>query len=455
MRARRLSDVAVAVGGTVAGEDVSVSSVVVDSRESSPGALFFALAGRRTDGHAFLGEAFARGAAAAVVSRADPTDAPGPLVVVADTGEALLSLASDERSTFSGTVIGITGSTGKTTTKDLAAAVLSVRYRVRSSPASFNNQVGVPLTILATDPEAEAVVCEIGASAVGEIARLCTVARPGIGVVTNVGVAHLEGFGSRENVARAKGELVEALPEDGVAVLNGDDPVVRGFTARTLARAMLFGTGRDAHVRGEDISLDERGQPRFTLVTGAERETVELAIPGEHMVSNALAAAACGIALGLSPAECAAALKEARASAWRMEMFTTPGGVVVLNDAYNANPASMAAALKSARWMSRGVRCIAVLGSMAELGPISLEEHEHVGELVARLGIERLVTVGGEAVHIARGAVREGVEPDDVASYEEFEPALEDVRRHARPGDVVLVKGSRVAGLERLAEALQ
>jgi UDP-N-acetylmuramoyl-tripeptide--D-alanyl-D-alanine ligase len=455
MRTRLLSEVAAAVGGSILGENVAVSSVVVDGREASPGSLFFALTGRRTDGHAFVGQAFARGAAAAVVSRAEPGDAPGPLIVVADTGEALLSLAADERSLFSGTVVGITGSTGKTTTKDLAAAVLSVRYRVRSSPASFNNQVGVPLTVLSTDQEAEAIVCEIGASAVGEIARLCTVARPRIGVVTNVGVAHLEGFGSRENVARAKGELVEALPEDGVAVLNGDDPVVRGFTARTAARPVLFGTGSDADVRGEDVSLDDRGQPRFTLVAGGNRETVELAIAGEHMVPNALAAAACGIALGLSPAECAAALKEARASAWRMEVFTTPGGIVVLNDAYNANPASMGAALKSARWMSRGARCIAVLGSMAELGPISLEEHEHVGELVARLGIERLVTVGGDAVHIARGAVREGVEPHDVASYEDVEPALDDVRRHARPGDVVLVKGSRVAGLERLAEALR
>lgn len=453
MKSRRLSDVAAAVGGRMAGEDVSVSSASTDSRQAQPGTLFFALSGEHQDGHRFVGDALRRGAAAAVVARDEGF--PGPVVVVPDTGSALLALAGAERAAFTGRVAAVTGSVGKTSTKDFCGAVLSMRFRVHASPASFNNQVGLPLTVLSAGPDTEVLVCELGASAVGEIRDMCRVARPEVGIVTNVGLAHMAFFGSRENVIRAKAELIEELPPDGVAVLNADDPVVRGYAARTPSRTFLFGTARDADVRAEGIRLSDAGHASFVLAFGGERETVELAVPGEHMVSNALAASACGVALGLSLAECAAALKDAQVSAWRMETFTTPDGIRVLNDAYNANPASMAAALRTARWMSRGGRCVAVLGHMAELGPISREEHERVGELVARLGIERLVVVGREALPISRGAVREGVRPEDVVTVDAPAQALAEVRATARPGDLVLVKGSRVAGLEELAEALR
>jgi UDP-N-acetylmuramoyl-tripeptide--D-alanyl-D-alanine ligase len=276
-----------------------------------------------------------------------------------------------------------------------------------------------------------------------------------VAVVTNVGLAHVGRFGSRENIVRAKAELVEALPDDGVAVLNADDPVVRGYAARTPARSFLFGTAGDADVRAEDVSLADDATATFTLVHGGRRAPVHLRVPGEHMASNALAAATTGIALGLDPDACAAALNEARVSAWRMETFDTVDGLRVLNDAYNANPSSMSAALKAARWMSRGSRCIAVLGHMAELGEASMEEHERVGEVVARLGIERLVVVGEEARGIARGAEREGVEPEHVVVVGGPAEALAEVRALARPGDLVLVKGSRVVGLEGLAEALR
>jgi UDP-N-acetylmuramoyl-tripeptide--D-alanyl-D-alanine ligase len=238
-------------------------------------------------------------------------------------------------------------------------------------------------------------------------------------------------------------------------VLNADDPVVRRFDERTVARPLRFGTSADADVRGEDLVLDASGRPSFTLHTSGGAERVELAMPGEHMAWNALAAAAVGVALGLTPGECAAGLKEARVSAWRMELVEGAEGVRVLNDAYNANPASMAAALKAARWMARDGRCIAVLGGMAELGTISAQEHERIGELAARLGIDRLVVVGPEARLIAVGAVREGVEPDRVVRCETADEAVEAIRAVARPGDVVLVKGSRVFGLERVAEALR
>jgi UDP-N-acetylmuramoyl-tripeptide--D-alanyl-D-alanine ligase len=453
MRARSLASVAAATGGRAVGEDVTVTGASTDSREVDPGDLFVALAGDRVDGHRYVGRAFESGAAAAMVGIEGSWG--GPVVVAADTRRALLDLAADERRSMAATVVGITGSTGKTSVKDLAAAVLSARYRVAASPRSFNTEVGLPLTLLSADAGTEVVVCEMGSRGRGHIRLLCEVARPSVAVVTTVGLAHMEMFGTLEAVADAKAELVESLPSGGTAVLSADDPVVRGFAERTAARVLLFGTAEDADVRVEDVVLDRLGRPAFTLRTPEATERVELAVSGEHMARNAAAAAACGVALGLTAGECAAGLKEARVSSWRMETFEGAGGVTVVNDAYNANPTSMAAALKTARWIAERGRCVAVLGEMAELGAVAAGEHERVGELVARLGIDELVTVGSAARGIAAGAVREGVEPDRVTAVGSMEEALEVVRRIIRPGDVVLVKGSRVAGLERLAEALR
>ena len=453
MKARALTSVARAVGGRVVGDDVWISGVATDSREVGPGHLYVALPGERMNGHRFVGEAFTRGAAAAMVS--DTSSGDRPVVVVEETARGLLDLASDERAAMGSEVVGVTGSTGKTSVKDLIASVLGGRFRVSASPRSFNTEVGVPLTLLNALPDSEVVVAEMGSRGPGHIAALCRVARPSIGVVTNVGLAHMEMFGSPEAVADAKAELVEALPESGTAVLNADDPVVRGFTARTRARPLLFGTVDEAEVRAEDLSLDGLARPSFTLRAPGGTERVELAVSGEHMAWNALAAAACGIALGLSPGECAAALKDAEVSSWRMEVAQSGSGLRVINDAYNANPASMAAALKAARWIaSAGGRSVAVLGEMAELGSIADREHERVGELVARLGIDHLVVVGRGAWLIGAGALREGVESDRIITSEGVEDAVAAVRALSRPGDVVLVKGSRVAGLERVAAAL-
>jgi UDP-N-acetylmuramoyl-tripeptide--D-alanyl-D-alanine ligase len=450
---RRLSDVAAAVDGRVHGEDVSVDSVATDSRSAVPGSLFVALPGERVDGHDFVAEAVARGSAAALVAR--PVDTV-PFVKVADTGLALLALARDERRRMAdATVVGITGANGKTSTKDLAAAVLATRYRTHASPASFNTEVGLPVTLLGASVGTEVVVAEMGARRLGDVALLCEIARPHVVVVTNVGVAHMEIFGSWEAIVEASAEPLLELAEDDVAILNADDPIVRGYADRTRARVRWFGLGPEADVRAESIVLAEDGRAAFVLAVDGTRERVELAVPGEHMVPNALAAAACGLALGVTAAECAAALKGAHVSASRMEAFTTADGVLVVNDAYNANPESMAAALKAARWMARGKRLVAVFGHMAELGPISLEEHERLGELIVRIGVERLVTVGEPARAIHRAAVREGQEPDDAVAHDGLGDALADLRGWLRPGDVVLVKGSRVVGLERLAEALR
>lgn len=453
MRPRPLSDVAEAVGGRLIGDDATATSVATDSRTATPGSLFFALRGEHADGHGFVADAVARGAAGSVVHRPVPQ---GPAVEVADTGRALLALAADERVRMpDATVIAISGANGKTSAKDFAAAILGAAFRTHASPASFNNEIGLPLTLLGAPEGVEVIVAEMGARRVGDVALLCRMAGPDAAVVTNVGLAHMEIFGSWGSIVEAAAEPIEALADDGTAILNADDDVARSLARRTKARVVMFGLAPDAEVRAEDVVLDEAGRPSFDLVAVGDRDRVELATPGEHMVSNALAAVACGVALGLSTAECAAALKGVRVSRWRMDTFTAATGVRVVNDAYNANPESTAAGLKAARWMAREGRLAAVLGHMAELGPISLEEHEKVGRLVVRLGVDRLVTVGEPARMIARAAIREGALPEEVASFDSPEEAAADIRAWGRAGDVVLVKGSRVVGLERVAEALR
>ena len=453
MRPRPVSDVAEAVGGRLVGDDATVTSVATDSRMATPGSLFFALRGEHADGHDFVADAMARGAIGVVVQRPVPE---GPAVEVADTARALLALAADERARMpDATVIAITGANGKTSAKDFTAAILRAAFRTHASPASFNNEIGLPLTLLGAPDGVEVIVAEMGARRVGDVTLLCRVAGPDAAVVTNVGLAHMELFGSWEAIVEAAAEPIQALPDDGTAILNADDAVARALARRTKARVVTFGLAPVAEVRAEGVVLDETGRPSFDLVTGGDRERVELATPGEHMVSNALAAVACGLSLGLSAAESAAALKGVRVSRWRMETFTTATGVLVVNDAYNANPESTAAGLKAARWMAREGRLAAVLGHMAELGSVSSEEHEKVGRLMVRLGVDRLVTVGEPARMIAGAAIREGAPAQDVASCDSPEEAAADIRGWAKPGDVVLIKGSRVVGLERVAEALR
>jgi UDP-N-acetylmuramoyl-tripeptide--D-alanyl-D-alanine ligase len=449
---RPLSTIAREVGGRLDGGDVEITHVVTDSRDARPGALFVALHGERDDGVRFVSDAFRMGAAAVMMP--DGVAAPGPSVAVPSTGNALLRLGAAERSHVT-QCVGVTGANGKTSTKDMTAAVVSRRHRTHASPNSFNNEIGVPMTLLGAPPGTEVVVAELGARRKGDVAMLCDIAQPGIVVVTNVGVAHLEVFGSWEAIVEASAEPVDAVAPDGWAVLNADDPVVAGFRSRCAGSVMTFAVHAEADVRASGVAIDDDGLASFDLIVGDERASVTLAVPGEHMVPNALAAVAVGCILGVPLEACAAALGTATISHWRMETFTTGDGVRVINDAYNANPESMAAALKVARVMARDTRLIVVLGHMAELGPIAGEEHARLGDLAARLRIDRVVAVGPLAEPIAVAALREGVEPDNVAAYDDPADALADVRAHARAGDVVLVKGSRVAGLEVLAEALR
>ena len=450
---RRLSKIASAVHGTLHGPDAVASSVETDSRAVGPGCLFVAIEGERLDGHAFVGDAIARGAVAALVHR---SGIEGTVIEVPHTGRALLDLAADERDRMRGTrVVGITGSNGKTSVKDLAAAVVGARLRTHASPASFNNEVGLPMTLLGADLGVEVVVAEMGARREGDVRLLCDIARPDAVVVTNVGTAHLGIFGSWDAIVRAGSEPVEWLGADGTAIVNADDPVAHAYADEIDAAVITFGLDPGADVRAEDVELGPDARATFTLWSAREREPVELAVPGDHMVSNALAAAAVGRWAGVTLAETATALKGAGVARWRMETSTASSGVVVVNDAYNANPESMAAALRAARWMAGEGHLIAVLGTMAELGPIAAREHERIGELAARIRVDRLIAVGASARQIVDAGLREGVEPDNVACYEDPDQVLDDVRRSARPGDLVLFKGSRVAGLERMAEALR
>lgn len=453
MRPRRLSEVARAVEGSLEGDDVEVRSVSTDSREVIAGSLFIALSGDRTDGHRFVEQAFAGGVAAAMVD--GPTHVNGPVVRVDSTAEALLRLAAHERKSMVATVVGVTGANGKTSTKDLTHAIAKTRFRVHASPGSFNNEIGLPLTLLGAPPETEVLVAEMGARRLGDVKLLSGVARPDVVVVTNVGLAHIEVFGSWASIVEASAEPIDTLGPEGVAILNADDPIVIAYGDRCPGRVVTFGTRAHVDVRAEGVSLGPDGRASFRLVTRESEVPVTLAVPGEHMVSNALAAAAVGFELGVPVDEAARALAGAGVSRWRMETFTTTAGVRVLNDAYNANPESTAAVLRTARWMAGKERLIAVLGEMAELGAISEEEHDRVGELAARIRVDRLITLGEAAEAIARAAIREGMEPGDVAIHDSPDEALEDVRRSVASGDLVVFKGSRVAGLETLAEALR
>ena len=452
VRARCASEIACAVSGDHIGPDRFARDVVIDSREVREGSLFFALPGERTDGHRFVTDALRRGAAACVVSRAAPPVARS--IVVDSPGEALVELARIERRAMRWPVIGITGSVGKTTTKDFAAAVLRPAFRVSASPRSFNNEIGVPLTILGSHEDTEVLVAELGAGAVGEIAMLCGIARPAVGVVTAVGPAHLETFGSLEGVARGKAELVEALPPDGVAILNADDPVVASFASRTVATVLRFGRRPDADVGAHDVRTEASGHARFRLVHGNECVDVRLGIIGEHMVTPALAAVSCGIALGLSPEFCAAGLESARPSSGRMEELTTVTGTLIIHDAYNANPMSMDAALRALAAVQNRRRAIAVLGPMAQLGASSRTAHERVGRVTAELGLHGLIAVGERARPIADGALAAGMTRRRVRWCFDQDEALDVVLNSAGANDVVLVKASRHAHLEEIVERL-
>jgi UDP-N-acetylmuramoyl-tripeptide--D-alanyl-D-alanine ligase len=449
-----LAEAAAASGGELRDAEPSAvaSALATDSRAVVRGGLFVALPGSRADGSSFAAAALEAGAVAVVARRG--ALGHGPRIEVADPLDALGAIAAAVRSRSKAHVVGVTGSTGKTTTKDLLAAVLSTRMATVANTASFNNEVGLPLTLARLEPGTEALVVEMGARGHGHIAALARLASPEIGVVLNVGTAHLGMFGSQAAIAQAKGELVEALPASGTAVLNADDPLVAGMAARTAARVLSFGLGASAEVRAEAVALDADGRASFKLRTPAGGAETTLPAPGEHLVQDALAAAAAGHALGLDPEDVARGLREAALSPMRMQVQRRADGLRVINDAYNANPASMAAALKTLAAARRGGRVVAVLGEMAELGEQAPAEHDRLGRLATRLGIDRLLGVGELGEVAVRAARLEGMWPEEAIAVADGDAAVASLEAWLRPGDVVLVKASRVVALDRVAERL-
>lgn len=486
MIALTVAQIADIVGGQLA--DISpeeaarrtvTGTVEFDSRKVSPGGLFLALPGARTDGHDFARGAVDAGAAAVLAARpvgvpaivvppAAATDADAGVLEhdVDGSGAAVLAALAKLAAAVAAelvagglTIVGVTGSSGKTSTKDLIAAVLRPLGEVVAPPGSFNNELGHPWTVLRATEDTDYLVLEMSARHPGNIAALAAIAPPSIAVVLNVGTAHLGEFGSREIIAATKGELVEAVPASGVAILNADDAMVAAMARRTAARVVRVGQSESADIRAVDVELDDLARPRFLLVSAAGTADVQLAVHGEHQVGNALSAAAVALECGATPEQVAAALATAGpASRHRMEVHIRADGVTVVNDAYNANPDSMKAGLQALAVMARrqNKRSWAVLGEMAELGDESITEHDRVGRLAVRLDISRLVVVGtGRAMNaMHHGAVMEGSWGSESAMVDDADAALELLRAELQPGDVVLVKASNSAGLGALAEAL-
>jgi UDP-N-acetylmuramoyl-tripeptide--D-alanyl-D-alanine ligase len=484
-----IAEIAAIVGGRLA--DISAEqaaatrvsgTVEFDSRAVGPGGLFLALPGARSDGHDFAAAAVEQGAVAVLAAR--PVGVPAIVVEPAagpkgdadasvlehdvdGSGAAVLAaLARLARAVAAKlvdgglTIIGVTGSSGKTSTKDLLAAVLTPLGEVIAPPGSFNNELGHPWTVLRATESTDYLVLEMSARHRGNIAALAAIAPPSIAVVLNVGTAHLGEFGSREAIAATKAELPQAVPSSGAVVLNVDDSAVAAMAETTAARVVRVSRERGAHnadIWADAVTLDELARPRFTLHTDAGHVDVALAVHGDHQVSNALCAAAVALECGATLEQVAAALAAAGpASRHRMQVATRVDGVTIINDAYNANPDSMRAGLKALAWMARGRRSWAVLGEMAELGDDAISEHDNIGRLAVRLDVSRLIVIGtGRAMSaMHHGAVMEGSWGAEATMVADADAALAVLRSELRAGDVVLVKGSNSAGLGALADVL-
>lgn len=463
MIALTLGELARITGGTLTGPRISGAAdpaavvidgpVVTDSREAGPGSLYVARIGASADGHDFIDAAARRGAVAALTTRGTGRL---PQVVVPDEQAAFVALARhlvDQRSGLN--VIGITGSSGKTSTKDLLGQVLATDGETVAPIGSYNSEVGVPLTVCRITETTRHLVVEMGARAIGHVRYLTEIAPPRIGIVLNIGSAHLGEFGSREQIAVAKSELVQALPPDGVAVLNADDPLVRAMAQRTSARVVLVGESPDAQLRAHEIEIGSDGRASFTLTGLPGPARVRLAVAGRHQVGNALAVIAAAHESGLALEPIVAALASAGpVSRYRMEVSERADGTVLINDAYNANPESMSAALEALATMAGTRRKVAILGPMLELGPQAPAAHRAVGRESVEHGVGTLLVVGDLAAEIGAGAL--AVDASVTVRYaSDVETAYAVAGAIIRPGDIVLLKSSNGAGLRFLGDRLR
>ena len=448
-----LSSLAQWAHGTVQGgpAETPVRRVNTDSRALQEGDLFVALRGERHDGHQYLAQAAAQGAAAALVDTLPSERPPNlPLILVPDTLAGLQAIASAYRAQLPLRVVGITGSNGKTSTKDFTAGVLGQQYPVTKTEGNFNNHIGLPLTLLRAGGEHTWGVVEMGMNHPGEIAPLAKMARPEIGIITNIGVAHIEHMGSREAIAQEKGSLAEALPSEGFLVLNADDDFAEYLAGRTAARTVRTGI-EQGEVQARNLQPHFSGV-RFTLQADGRSVPVDLPVPGLHMVRNALLAVAAGRLAGIPLEGCAEGLRQMQLTKGRLEQKLIRG-VHVLDDTYNANPDSMAAALRTLAQLPTPGRRVAVLGAMGELGVEAERGHREVGQVAAEVAVDYLLTVGEPARWTAASATAGGL--GRVLHCADAEEAAAALRAWVQEGDIVLVKGSRSARMERVVEAMQ
>ncbi|MCL6519233.1 MAG: UDP-N-acetylmuramoyl-tripeptide--D-alanyl-D-alanine ligase [Armatimonadetes bacterium] len=452
-----IQEVIAATGGDLLGGDASAKAtgVSIDTRTLKPGDLFFALRGERTDGHAYVDEAIKKGASGIVIAENSCLPkADVPVVGVSDTLWALGDLASYYRSKFDVRVVAITGSVGKTTTKEMTASVLSRKWNVLKNAANFNNEIGVPLTLFQLDRTHEMVVLEMAMRGLGEIRRLSQIAKPHIGVITNIGISHIERLGSQGAIAEAKSELLSELPPDGIAILNAEDGYFEFLKHRFAGRIISFGSCKSADVIGARIKQAACGRYEFVLVVEGAAIKISIPVLGRYNVYNALAAAATGYALGVDLRLIREGLENFTPPAMRMELVRSRAGYVVLNDAYNASPASTLAALRTLQSLGGYKRRIAVLGDMLELGDYAPKAHKDVGAAAVETGVDMLIAVGELARGIAEGAQMRGLSDSAVQWFPDSLHAAEYLKKQVTNGDAILVKGSRAMKMEEIVRIL-
>lgn len=451
MEGLTLSDVIESTRGHWIGKDdpptIVPTGVSIDTRTLKPGEIFFALPGEKVDGHQFLDAAFARGACAAVVTRSGARESRQALIAVDSPDLALGDLARFYRRRFDIPVIGITGSSGKTTTKDMVAAVLSTRYRVLATQGNLNNRLGVPLTLLNLSAHCDVAVIEMGISEHGGMRYLCEIAQPTIGMITNIGPAHLEFFGSVEGVAKAKGELLEYLDESSMTILNLDDLFLSKERAKVKGRLLDIGIEQICQFRGEGLKLDQKGFGHFSL----QGHSFHLSIPGKHNVYNALMAATAGWALNVPLQDAAKALENFTLTKLRSQVLEH-NGIRMINDTYNANPASMRAALETLSQIEVNGRRIAVVGDMRELGAMTHDAHRALGREAGNQQIDALFALGDLAPVVVDGGREAGM--DQAWAYADRDALTGALQAYLKPGDLLLIKGSRGIAMERIVTAL-
>ena len=453
-----LAEVTQAVDGAlIAGDmDSAITGVSIDTRTLQAGDLFFALKGENSDGHEFIGRALKAGAGAVIVSdeSAVPPGLDKPVVKVQDVLWSLGDLAGYYRSKFDVRVIGITGSVGKTTTKEMLSAILERKWSVLKNEMNYNNEIGVPLTLFQLDPGHEVAVLEMAMRGLGEIRRLAQIARPEIGVITNIGISHIERLGSQGAIAEAKCELLQELPAEGLAVLNAEDGYFAVMRDRFGGRVISFGSLKDADIIVSRIKQSKEGRCKFVIVKEGASIQVSMPIVGSCNIYNALAAAAVAIGMGVDLATIKDGLENFAQPSMRMELIKSKQGFTVLNDAYNASPASVVAALKTLQALAGYDRKIVVLGNMLELGDYAPKAHRDIGSAIARGGVSKLVAVGELAADIIEGAKSAGFPEENIEWYPDSASAAADLKSQVKGGDAVLVKGSRAMKMEEIVRIL-